>query len=70
METSVPIGADAAANPLCPSCGRQMPFVRSVPRFAGLPELRSYECRACGVTYTQAVAAAGANGPASTGSAD
>lgn len=41
--------------PLCPKCGRPMRFRRAVPRFAALPELRTYECTACTVTYTQAI---------------
>ena len=32
-----------------------MRFVRSIPRFAALPELRTYECKPCAVTYTDAV---------------
>lgn len=42
-------------GPLCPSCGRPMRFVRSLPRLGALPELRTFECKACGVTYTEAV---------------
>ena len=40
---------------LCPSCGQPMQFVSAIPRFAALPELRTYECKACGETYTEAV---------------
>ena len=36
-----------------------MRFVRSVPRLGALPELRTYECKACGVTYTEAAEASG-----------
>jgi hypothetical protein len=32
-----------------------MIFKRAVPRFAALPELRTYECKACGITYTAAI---------------
>ena len=32
-----------------------MQFKRAIPRVAGLPELRTYECKACAVTYTEAV---------------
>lgn len=46
---------DDGETPLCVSCGKPMRFVRAVPRFAALPELRTYECKACGVTYTAAV---------------
>ncbi len=38
----------------CPSCGRPMRLVLSVPRFGAFPELRTYECTSCGVTYTEA----------------
>jgi transposase-like protein len=40
--------------PLCPHCGQPMRLARIVPRLGGLPELRTYECRACGVSFTQA----------------
>jgi len=42
------------ATPLCPHCGQPMRLARTVPRLGGLPELRTYECRACGVSFTQA----------------
>lgn len=42
-------------TPLCPGCGQPMRFVRAIPRFAALPELRTYECKACALTYTEAV---------------
>jgi transposase-like protein len=29
-----------------------MRLVRTVPRLGVLPELRTYECRACGIHYT------------------
>lgn len=32
-----------------------MIFKRAVPCFAALPELRTYECKACGITYTAAI---------------
>jgi len=54
METEFAI-LDDTDSPPCPSCGQPMRFVRSVPRFAALPELRTYECKACGETYTEAV---------------
>lgn len=40
--------------PLCPHCCQPMRLARTVPRLGGLPELRTYECRACGVSFTQA----------------
>ncbi len=54
MESDFAILNDAD-TPLCPSCGQPMRFVRAVPRFAALPELRTYECKPCGVSYTAAV---------------
>ena len=54
METELAI-LDDADTPLCASCGKPMRFVRAVPRLAALPELRTYECEPCGVTYTAAV---------------
>ena len=40
--------------PYCPSCGAAMRFVRSMPTIGGLPELQTFECRACGVLITDA----------------
>ena len=54
METEFAI-LDDGDTPLCASCGKPMHFVRSIPRLAALPELRTYECKPCGVTYTAAV---------------
>jgi hypothetical protein len=31
-----------------------MRFVRSIPRIGGLAELQTFECRACGVSITEA----------------
>jgi hypothetical protein len=42
--------------PSCPSCGAAMRLVRSIPKIGGLPELESFECRACRVSITEAVA--------------
>jgi hypothetical protein len=51
-----PIVADELRDaPPCPSCGLAMRFLRAVPRFAALPELRTYECKACGATCTKAI---------------
>lgn len=52
MEADILNDSDA---PLCPSCSKPMRFVRAIPRFAALPELRTYECKPCGVTHTAAV---------------
>ncbi|HXQ83784.1 MAG TPA: hypothetical protein VN769_06920 [Xanthobacteraceae bacterium] len=38
----------------CPSCGRSMRLASTVPRFGAFPELRTFECKTCGVTYTEA----------------
>lgn len=46
---------DETGTPLCPSCTQPMQFARSVPRFAALPELRTYQCLTCRVSYTAAV---------------
>ena len=49
--------SDAAreeTRPLCPHCGKPMPLVRTIPGIGGLPELRVYSCRQCGVSITQA----------------
>lgn len=39
----------------CPACGRPMRVVMVIPRFGSFPELHTYECRDCGVSYTEAV---------------
>jgi transposase-like protein len=39
--------------PNCPSCGKPMVLVRSVPRVGGLPRLNSYQCKPCGVVFTE-----------------
>jgi transposase-like protein len=39
----------------CPACGRPMRVVLVIPRFGSFPELQTYECRECGVSYTEAV---------------
>jgi hypothetical protein len=38
----------------CPSCGRALQFVRSVPITDGLAELRTYSCRDCSLWVTEA----------------
>ncbi len=42
------------ATTCCAGCGRPMRFVRAVPGLGGLPELRTFECKACGVMITEA----------------
>jgi len=54
-DTEHAIADDLRDTPACPNCGKPMRFVRSVPRLAALPELRTYGCKACGVSYTAAV---------------
>jgi hypothetical protein len=54
METDLN-AMDAPDTPPCPSCRQPMIFKRAVPRFAALPELRTYECKACGITFTAAI---------------
>jgi hypothetical protein len=40
-------------NAACPSCGRDLHFVRSVPRTDGLRELQTYSCRDCSLWVTE-----------------
>ena len=54
METDYTRSDNVPPVPPCPSCGRPMRFVRAIPRLAALPELRTYECKGCAVTYTEA----------------
>ena len=44
-----------ALPPNCSNCGKRMELARVTPRFGGLSELRSFECRPCGVVVTEAV---------------
>ncbi len=48
--------------PVCPHCGKLMRVARIVPRLGGLPELRSYECRPCAISFTEAVEPGGGGG--------
>jgi len=41
-------------RPACPSCGRPMHLTRVIPGIGGLPELRVYSCKQCGVSVTEA----------------
>ena len=34
-------------DPACPSCGRALRFVRTVPGTGGLAELQTFSCREC-----------------------
>jgi len=40
--------------PLCPRCRKPMDFVRSIPKVGALPELRTYQCKPCRETVTEA----------------
>ena len=53
MKRSAPSTRDSA-TPCCPNCGKPMHLVRTIPGIGGLPELRVYSCRACGVSLTEA----------------
>jgi hypothetical protein len=44
----------APKPPLCPSCAHIMRLARITPRFGELPELYTFECRACGVSHIEA----------------
>jgi len=38
----------------CPNCGQRMLLTKSVPVGDVPSDLCTYECRSCGVTYTEA----------------
>jgi hypothetical protein len=40
--------------PLCPSCAQIMRLARITLRFGDLPELYTFECRACGLSHIEA----------------
>jgi hypothetical protein len=40
--------------PLCPSCAQTMRLARTTSRFGNLPDLYTFECRACGVSHIDA----------------
>ena len=44
-------GERITPTPACPSCGNPMQFARAILA-DGLPELRTYDCKACGVATT------------------
>ena len=39
--------------PLCPSCVQIMRLAQKPPRIGDLPDLRTFECRACGVSLIE-----------------
>jgi hypothetical protein len=38
----------------CPTCCKPMRFARSTPGIGALPELKTYDCKECGTTITEA----------------
>jgi len=44
----------APRTPLCASCAQIMRVARITSRFGGLPDLYTFECRACGVSHIEA----------------
>ena len=40
-------------RPRCVACARPMRLVRKTLRFAGLPDLHTFECEACGEMHTE-----------------
>ena len=40
-------------SPLCPACGQVMRLARITSRFGDLPDLYTFECRACGVSHIE-----------------
>jgi len=45
---------NAPRTPLCPSCAQIMRLARMTSRFGELPDLYTFECRACGVSHIEA----------------
>lgn len=39
--------------PRCPSCAQPMRLAKRTPRFDGLPDVATFECRACGVWHIE-----------------
>jgi hypothetical protein len=50
-------GSDSSgpAAPRCPRCAQPMRLVRRTPRFGGLPDLYTFECRSCEISHTEEV---------------
>jgi len=40
--------------PLCPSCAQIMRLAQNASRIGDLPDLRTFECRVCGVSLIEA----------------
>jgi hypothetical protein len=47
--------SSALIPPRCPSCAQPMRLTRRTARFEGLPEVVTFECRACGVSHIEAL---------------
>jgi hypothetical protein len=43
----------APASPYCPACAQVMRLARITSRFGDLPDLYTFECRACGVSHIE-----------------
>jgi hypothetical protein len=43
----------APTSPHCPACAQVMRLARITSRFGDLPDLYSFECRACGVSHIE-----------------
>jgi transposase-like protein len=43
----------APKSPRCPSCAQPMRLIRKTIRFNGLPDLCTFECRACNVSLAE-----------------
>jgi hypothetical protein len=43
----------APASPHCPACGQVMRLARITSRFGDLPDVYTFECRACGVSHIE-----------------
>ena len=56
----------APRTPLCSSCAQIMRLARMTSRFSGLPDLYTFECRACGVAHIEAATFAGCHVPAAS----
>ena len=44
----------APTSPHCPACAQTMRLARITSRFGDLPDLYTFECRACGVSHIEA----------------
>ena len=46
-------GKYAPVSPHCPACAQVMRLARITSRFGDLPDLYTFECRACGVSHIE-----------------